>query len=69
MTLKPGHLQFLNNYTILHARKPYSDSTSTRRYMLRTWILSHSPLRCGPNIIDVYAPLESRFRGKRVEQT
>lgn len=60
MTLEPGDLQLLNNYTILHARRPYQDSSSAKRRMLRTWIRSRAALRSGPNIIDVYAPWESR---------
>ena len=61
MTLEAGDLQLLNNYTIVHARAPYRDTSNTRRQMLRAWIRSRAALRRGPNIIDVYAPWESRL--------
>lgn len=60
MPLQSGDLQILNNYTVLHARTPYRDTDQQKRRMLRTWIRSRAPRRSGPNIIDLYAPWESR---------
>lgn len=60
MQLQAGDLQFINNYTVLHSRNAYQDSPARRRSLLRVWIRNRAACRSGPNIIDVYAPWESR---------
>ena len=62
MQLQLGDLQFINNYTVLHARTTYQDSPEQKRSLLRVWIRNPAACRSGPNIIDVYAPWESRKR-------
>ena len=64
MQLQPGDLQLINNYTILHSRTAYQDAGERTRRLLRVWIRAGAPRRGGPNIIDVYAPWESRTRGR-----
>ena len=63
MQLQPGDLQFINNYTVLHSRTAYQDSLARKRSLLRVWIRNRAACRSGPNIIDVYAPWESRKDG------
>jgi hypothetical protein len=40
MRLEPGDMQFLNNYTVLHAREAYEDwpEHDRKRYLLRLWL-------------------------------
>ena len=40
MRLEPGDLQFVNNYTVLHARTGYQDHAepALRRHLLRLWL-------------------------------
>ncbi|KAL2816990.1 hypothetical protein BDW59DRAFT_152907 [Aspergillus cavernicola] len=38
MELKRGDMQFLNNLSMLHARKSYEDDTKNRRHLLRLWL-------------------------------
>jgi hypothetical protein len=60
MFLEPGDLQIINNYSVLHSRKEYRDGPGKKRHLLRVWIRSKAPRHAGPNIIDLYAPWESR---------
>jgi Taurine catabolism dioxygenase TauD, TfdA family len=36
--LEPGEMMFINNYTTLHARTPFTDSPELKRSLLRLWI-------------------------------
>jgi len=36
--LQPGDIQFLNNYTTVHYRSPFSDGPNHKRLLLRIWI-------------------------------
>ena len=40
LTLEPGQMYFLNNYTVLHARTEFSDwdEEDRRRHLLRLWL-------------------------------
>ena len=40
MTFEPGDMQFVNNYHVLHGRKPYVDDTDTGRvrWLKRLWL-------------------------------
>lgn len=52
MELQPGDIQFLNNYTILHARKAFVDRAEPGegRLMLRTWINLHASMPIDPHV-------------------
>ncbi|MBT5413059.1 MAG: hypothetical protein HOK81_00515, partial [Rhodospirillaceae bacterium] len=69
MYLEPGDLQLINNYTVLHSRKEYRDAPGRKRHLLRVWIRSKAPRRAGPNIIDLYAPWESRHAVPQPNET
>jgi alpha-ketoglutarate-dependent taurine dioxygenase len=60
MALSPGDIQLINNYVVLHSRTAYVDGPGHKRHLLRLWIRSRAPRRAGPNLIDLYAPWESR---------
>lgn len=60
MELRPGDIQLINNYVVLHSRTAYLDGPGHKRHLLRLWIQSRAPRRAGPNLIDLYAPWESR---------
>ncbi len=60
MAMCPGDIQLINNYVTLHSRTAYRDGPGRKRHLLRVWIRSRAPRRAGPNIIDLYAPWESR---------
>lgn len=40
MTFEPGDIQFVNNYHVLHGRKPYADDSDTGRvrWLKRLWL-------------------------------
>jgi hypothetical protein len=38
MDLRPGELQLINNFTILHARTAFTDSAAAPRLLLRLWL-------------------------------
>lgn len=69
MFLEPGDLQIINNYSVLHSRKEYRDGPGRKRHLLRVWIRSKAPRHAGPNIIDLYAPWESRHALPQPETT
>lgn len=47
MEFRPGDMQFLNNYTVLHSRAAYQDGElfRERRHLLRLWLTSHGKRR------------------------
>lgn len=47
MEFRPGDMQFLNNYTILHSRTAYEDGElfRERRHLLRLWLTSYGQRR------------------------
>ena len=61
MAMRPGDIQLINNYVTLHSRTAYRDGPGHKRHLLRVWVRSRAPRRAGPNIIDLYAPWESRL--------
>lgn len=36
--LKPGDIQFLNNFAVFHAREAFTDNLEQKRHMLRLWL-------------------------------
>jgi hypothetical protein len=47
MELRPGDMQFVNNYAILHSRTSYEDGESPdqKRHLLRLWLTAHGARR------------------------
>jgi len=54
--LEPGEMMFINNFTCLHARTPFTDSATRKRNLLRLWL---SPADSRP-VCDAY---RTRARG------
>ena len=46
MEFEPGDIQFINNYHVLHGRRPYRDDPATGRvrHLKRLWLETASPL-------------------------
>ncbi len=53
MSFRPGDIQFLNNYVVMHARTDYADwpDPERRRELLRMWLV----IRDGVDLPDVFA--------------
>jgi alpha-ketoglutarate-dependent taurine dioxygenase len=62
MELRPGDMQFVNNYNILHGRTGYRDTPGRKRHLLRLWFQGSRCRRRGDNIIDLYAPWDGKRR-------
>jgi alpha-ketoglutarate-dependent taurine dioxygenase len=62
MELRPGDVQLINNYNILHGRTAYRDAPGRRRHLLRLWLQGPGCRRAGDSIIDLYAPWDGRPR-------
>jgi len=47
MMLKRGEMQFINNYTTLHARTEFEDfpDPALKRHMVRLWLIAHNQRR------------------------
>lgn len=56
MRLAPGDIQIVNNYTVLHARDTYEDSTiaDEKRCLLRLWLNPLVARNVAPNFADRY---------------
>ena len=54
--LKPGDIQFINNYVILHFRSAFRPRSKAHanRCLLRMWINSNNPRPLAPNFADRY---------------
>lgn len=59
--LEPGEMMFINNFTCLHARTPFTDSPTRKRNLLRLWL---SPANSRP----VCAAYRTRARGYGTSQ-
>lgn len=57
MEFKPGDMQFLNNYVILHDRTPYvdRDEPERKRHLLRLWLSVPGARRLAPDFRSSYA--------------
>jgi hypothetical protein len=44
MDLRPGEMQFINNYHVLHGRTSYVDDPASghKRHLKRLWLATHS---------------------------
>jgi len=62
MMLERGDMQFINNYTTLHARTEFEDfdDPALRRHMVRLWLNSHGVRRpVDPMVFEGYGGIES----------
>ena len=59
--LEKGDIQFMNNFTVLHARTEYVDHPDHPRHLLRLWLEDEDSRYNGPNKMDFYVPEASRF--------
>ena len=57
MELRPGDIQFVNNYVVLHSRTEYEDyeEPDIKRHLLRLWLFT-------PGLMDRPPALSDRFR-------
>lgn len=65
MQLRPGDLQIVNNFLVLHSRTAFEDGPDARRRLLRLWLDNPAALRNGPGKMDWYMPEHSRFLATR----
>jgi hypothetical protein len=65
MALRPGDLQIVNNFLVLHSRTAYQDDPRHRRHLVRLWLDNPTALRNGPGKMDWYMPEHSRFLATR----
>jgi len=61
MDLRKGDLQIINNFTILHSRSEYIDAPGRKRHLLRLWLNNPKARRDGHQLVELFAPPESRF--------
>jgi hypothetical protein len=56
MELRPGDIQFVNNYTVLHGRTAFTDAAdgSRKRHMVRLWLRFFTPRPASAYIRDQY---------------
>jgi len=54
MNFAPGDIQFLNNYTIMHARTDYEDypEPERRRDLIRVWLIMRGELSLPPDFVE-----------------
>ncbi len=56
MTLEPGDLQLLNNYTMLHSRTAWKDiGPASRRVMMRLWLKVPNARKLAPGVAGGYS--------------
>ena len=54
MELRTGDLQFVNNFSVLHARTAYRDDDGTQRHLLRIWLDAPGSRWHGPTMRELY---------------
>ncbi|MBT5512558.1 MAG: TauD/TfdA family dioxygenase [Rhodospirillaceae bacterium] len=65
MSLKPGDLQLVNNFVVLHSRTEYFDTPKQQRRLIRLWLDTPASRHNGPGKMDWYMPEHSRFLATR----
>lgn len=55
---RPGDIQYLNNYRILHSRTDYEDwpDPGAKRYLERIWLNTRTDRRFSPGFVDLHGP-------------
>lgn len=63
MELRPGDIQFVNNYTILHGRTAFEDGpgTGAQRHVVRLWLKFRSERPASDYIRDQYKGIPKRL--------
>jgi len=63
MELRPGDIQFVNNYTVLHGRTAFDDDEDKRkrRHVVRLWLKFFTPRPASDYIRDQYKGIEKRL--------
>ena len=59
MNLQVGDIQYVNNFTILHARTAYRDGPGKKRHLLRLWLDPLESRWKGPTMRDLYVKSEA----------
>lgn len=59
MELQAGDIQYVNNFSILHARAAYRDGPQRRRHLLRLWLEPAESRWRGPTMRDLYVKSEA----------
>ena len=54
MEMQKGDIQYLNNFTVMHARTEYRDSATQKRHLVRYWIDVPNGKRKGRTTRDLY---------------
>jgi hypothetical protein len=64
MDLRPGEVQLINNFTILHARTAFTDSAAAPRLLLRLWLAAAGSPELPPQYRQLYGATRSgTYRG------
>jgi hypothetical protein len=64
MDLRPGEVQLINNFTILHARTAFTDSRDAPRLLLRLWLAAAGSPELPPQYRQLYGATRSgSYRG------
>lgn len=64
MNLRPGEVQLINNFTILHARTAFTDSAAASRLLLRLWLATEGSPELPPQYRQLYGATRSgTYRG------
>ncbi|HRO59670.1 MAG TPA: TauD/TfdA family dioxygenase, partial [Burkholderiaceae bacterium] len=59
MDLRPGDMQFINNYTVLHSRTEYDDwfEPERKRHLLRLWLRTNEYARIPDSYLERYGDM------------
>lgn len=60
MNLRLGDLQYVHNFTVLHARSEYRDGPGKRRHLVRLWLDRPEGKRPGATMRDLYVRHDAR---------
>ncbi len=63
MELRPGDVQFVNNYTVMHGRTAFADGADKgqRRHLVRLWLKFLTPRPASDYFRDQYLGVEKRL--------
>ena len=63
MELRPGDIQFVNNYTVMHGRTAFDDGADKgqRRHLVRLWLSFFTPRPASDYIRDQYKGVEKKL--------
>jgi hypothetical protein len=59
MEMQVGDIQYVNNFTILHARTAFRDGPGRQRHLLRLWLDAPESRWRGPTMRDLYVQSEA----------